>query len=61
MISEYMTNSMKYPAAREGYKEAGGQATCIAPLRPTAFATFLSWRIRRELAVQDLPVLRLQR
>ena len=38
-------------------KEAGGQATCIAPLQPTTFATFPSWRIRRELAVQDLPVL----
>ena len=39
-----------------------GQATCIAPLQPTTFATFPSWRIRRELAVQDLPVFkRLQR
>ena len=36
-------------------KEAGGQATYIAPLQPTTFATFPSWRIRRELAVQDCP------
>ena len=27
------------------------QATRIAPLQPTTFATFPSWRIRRELAV----------
>ena len=26
-------------------------------LQPTTFATFPSWRIRRELTVQDLPVL----
>ena len=38
-------------------KRRGGQATYIAPLQPTTFATFPSWRIRRELSVQDLPVL----
>ena len=34
----------------------GGQATYIAPLQPTAFAAVKPWRIRKELAVQDLPI-----
>ena len=42
-------------------KEAGGQADCIAPLQPSTLAMFPSWGIPRELAVQDLPVLRVQR
>ncbi len=32
-----------------------GQATFIAPLQPHTFATFPSWRIKRELVVKDLP------
>ena len=32
-----------------------GQATFIAPLQPLTFATFPSWRIKRELVVKDLP------
>ena len=50
-----ITNHVLWPTE---LKRRGGQATCIAPLQPTTFATFPSWRIRRELAVQDLPVLR---
>jgi len=44
-----------FPAkvVKKGKKE--GQATYIAPLQPSALATFLSWWIRRELVVQDLP------
>ena len=38
-------------------KEAGGQACHIAPLQPTTFAAIKPWRIRRELAVWDLPML----
>ena len=34
----------------------GGQATRIASLQPTTFATFPSWRIHQELTVRDLPV-----
>ena len=39
----------------------GGKAICIAPLQPTTLAAIKPWGIRRELAVQDFPVLRLQR
>ena len=34
------------------------QAYHIAPLQPTTFAAIKPWRIRRELAVWDLPVFR---
>jgi hypothetical protein len=39
---------------RNGEKKEG-QATFIAPLQPLTFATFPSWRIKRELVVKDLP------
>ena len=48
-----ITNHVLWPTE---LKRRGGQATCIAPLQPTTFAAFPPWRIRRELAVQDLPV-----
>lgn len=32
-----------------------GQVTYIAPLQPSALASFRTWGIQRELIVQDLP------
>ena len=48
-----ITNHVLWPTE---LKRRGGQAIPIAPLQPSALATFPSWGIQRELVVRDLPV-----
>ena len=48
-----ITNHVLWPTE---LKRRGGQAIPIAPLQPSALATFPSWGIQRELVVRDLSV-----